>query len=87
VSQHALNLADAASRVGVRAGGGVTQVREADINDTLQGLRLAGALIKIGANARVILSSLENTMQSYEHSSCSAHPLAALLRHAQRRRL
>lgn len=66
ISQFALNLADSASRVGVEAGAGVTQLREADINDTLQGVRLAGSAIDIANNGRVTLSSLENVKQSYD---------------------
>lgn len=60
ISQYALNLADNASRVGVSASGGVTQVREADLNDVLQGSRKESEAIKLGTNGRVILSSLEN---------------------------
>lgn len=66
ISQYALNLADNASRVGVDSGTGVTQLREADINDVLQGARLQGASIGLGANGRVTLTSLENTQQSYD---------------------
>lgn len=66
VSQYALNLADAASRVGVDAGGGVTQLREADINDVLQGARIQGLPVALGTKGRVVLSSLENTKQSYD---------------------
>lgn len=66
ISQYALNLADAASRVGVDVGGGVTQLREADINDVLQGARIQGLPIALGTNGRVVLSSLENTKQSYD---------------------
>ena len=66
ISQYALNLADAASRVGADVSGGVTQLREADINDVLQGARLQGLPILLGANGRIILSSLENTKQSYD---------------------
>lgn len=64
VSQYALNLADNASRVGVSAGAGVTQLREADINDVFAGTRKEGELIGLTTNGRVILSSLENTQQS-----------------------
>ena len=66
VSQYALNLADNASRVGVAAGGGVTQLREADLNDVLQGTRKESEAIKLGTNGRVTLSSLENIQQSYD---------------------
>jgi Flp pilus assembly protein TadG len=66
ISQYALNLADNASRVGVSASGGVTQLRESDINDVLQGARLEAGAINIGTTGRVILSSLENVQQSYD---------------------
>lgn len=68
ISQYALNLADNASRVGVDSGAGVTQLREADINDVLQGARLQGAAIGLGDNGRVTLTSLENTRQTYDTS-------------------
>jgi Flp pilus assembly protein TadG len=64
VSQYALNLADNASRVGASAGAGVSQLREADINDVLQGTRKEGEGIKLTTNGRVTLSSLENTQQT-----------------------
>lgn len=68
VSQYALNLADAVSRVGVDAGGGVSQLREVDVNDVFQGARLLGAPLKLGEKGRVTLSSLENRQQSYDKS-------------------
>lgn len=64
VSQYALNLADNASRVGVDVGAGVTQLREGDINDVLQGTRREGQLVDLTTNGRVILSSLEFTQQT-----------------------
>jgi hypothetical protein len=66
VSQYALNLADTASRVGVDAGAGVSRLREADVNDVFQGIRLESGTADLGSNGRVILSSLENTKQSYD---------------------
>lgn len=66
VSQLALNLADTASRVGASGNSGVTQLREADINDSFIGTRLSAGSMPIGTNARVILSSLENVRQSYD---------------------
>ncbi|WP_229664519.1 TadE/TadG family type IV pilus assembly protein [Sphingomonas metalli] len=66
ISQLALNLADTASRVGASGSNGVTQLREADINDTFTGIRLSSGTMALGANGRVILSSLENTKQSYD---------------------
>lgn len=64
VSQYALNLADNASRIGVSVGGGVSQLREIDLNDVLQGTRKESESLKLTTNGRVILSSLENTQQS-----------------------
>ena len=66
ISQFSLNLADSVSRVGVDAAGGVSQLREADVNDVFAGTRLAGKALNLGENGRVILSSLENAKQSYD---------------------
>lgn len=66
VSQYSLNLADSVSRVGADAGAGVSQLREADVNDVFAGTRLAGKAIGLGDNGRVILSSLEFAKQSYD---------------------
>ena len=66
VSQYALNLADSASRVGQDQGSGVTDLRETDANDALQGARLEGASLKLTTYGRVTLSSLENIQQSYD---------------------
>lgn len=59
VSQIALSLADNASRVGVSNGLSLQQMREVDINDVLQAVRLQGASIDIAEHGRVTLSSLE----------------------------
>ena len=66
ISQYALNLADNASRVGQDASGGVTDLREVDANDALQGAKLEGAAINLTTRGRVTLSSLENVQQSYD---------------------
>lgn len=66
VSQIALALADNASRVGASDGLSLQQLREADINDILQGARLQGQSIALGTRGRVTLSSLENVRQSYD---------------------
>jgi Flp pilus assembly protein TadG len=66
ISQYALNLADHASRVGVVASNGVSQLRETDINDVLQGAKLEGDPINLTTYGRVTLSSLENVSQSYD---------------------
>ena len=63
ISQYALNLADNASRLGVDTGTNVVQLREADINDVLQGTRLESAIVDLTSNGRVTLSSLENIQQ------------------------
>ena len=61
VSQMALNLADNASRVGVASTLSVQQLREVDINDALQAVRLQGGNIGLLKNGRVTLSSLEES--------------------------
>lgn len=59
VSQYALELADSASRIGVDSGLQTYQLREADLNDVLQGVRLDGRSIGLTTYGRVTLSSLE----------------------------
>lgn len=59
VSQVALNLADTASRVGVMGNSGITQLREADINDVLTSARLQGAALDLTNRGRITISSLE----------------------------
>jgi len=66
VSQYALQIADNASRIGVNSGLATFQVREGDINDVLQGLRLFSAGSKLNQFGRVTISSLENVQQSYD---------------------
>ena len=66
VSQYALQLADNASRVGVNSGLATFSLREGDINDVLQGLRLFSAGSKLTTYGRVTLSSLENVQQKYD---------------------
>lgn len=66
ISQLALNIADSISRVGADAGGGVSQLREADVNDVFQGTRIEGKAIGIGTYGRITLSSLEFRQQSYD---------------------
>jgi Flp pilus assembly protein TadG len=66
VSQYALQLADNASRIGVNTGLATYQLREGDINDALQGLRLFSANSKLTTYGRVTVSSLENVQQSYD---------------------
>jgi Flp pilus assembly protein TadG len=69
VSQYALNLADSASRVGVVASSGVSQLRETDINDVLQATKLQGDGIDLTTFGRVTLSSLENVAQDYDKTT------------------
>lgn len=59
VSQIALNLADNASRVGERTALATQQLREADINDVLQAVRLQGEDLELTQRGRVTMSSLE----------------------------
>lgn len=59
VSQIALNLADNASRVGERTALATQQLREADINDVLQAVRLQGEKMELTRRGRITLSSLE----------------------------
>lgn len=69
VSQYALQLADNASRIGVNSGLATYQLREGDINDVIQGLRLFSAPSKLTTFGRVTISSLENVEQSYDTSA------------------
>jgi len=66
VSQYALQLADNASRIGVNTGLATYQLREGDINDALQGLRLFSSNVKLTTYGRITVSSLENVEQSYD---------------------
>ena len=59
ISQYALYLADNASRVGLTTNLNTTQLREADVNDIFQGLRLQSKNLKLTTYGRVTLSSLE----------------------------
>jgi hypothetical protein len=61
LSQIALALADNASRVGVANQLAQQQLREFDINDVLQAARLQGEDLKLTANGRITLSSLEES--------------------------
>lgn len=66
ISQYALQLADNASRIGVNSGLATYQLREGDLNDVLQGVRLFSAGAKLTTYGRVTMSSLENVQQSYD---------------------
>ncbi|TZG29436.1 TadE/TadG family type IV pilus assembly protein [Sphingomonas montanisoli] len=69
VSQAALDLADHASRVGAATSLSITQLREVDVNDVLQGARIQGDAINLTTYGRVTLSSLENVKQSYDSAA------------------
>ena len=59
VSQIAANLADTTSRIGQDSVLSLKQIRETDINDAFQAVRLQGGNYNITTHGRVILSSLE----------------------------
>lgn len=59
ISQIALNLADNASRVGERTALATQQLREVDVNDVLQAVRLQGETLELTQRGRITLSSLE----------------------------
>jgi hypothetical protein len=59
VAQVAANLADTTSRIGIDSPLSLKQIRETDINDAFQAVRLQGGTMKITDYGRVILSSLE----------------------------
>lgn len=63
VSQIASNLADTASRVGENSSLSEKQIRETDINDAMQAVRLQNLGTSVAENGRVILSSLERNAQ------------------------
>jgi Flp pilus assembly protein TadG len=65
-SQYALEVADNMSRVGTLTSLSVEQLRESDVNDVFQGLRLEGKLASITTYGRITVSSLENVQQSYD---------------------
>ncbi len=59
LSQATLALADNASRVGADTNMATQQLREIDINEVLQGLRLQTSGLRLTTNGRVTISSLE----------------------------
>lgn len=59
LSQVALTLADNASRVGTDTSMNTQELREFDVDDVLQGLRLQGAGLDIARRGRITISSLE----------------------------
>lgn len=63
-SQIASNLADTASRIGENIPLANKQIRESDINDAFQAVRLQSGGIDIPNRGRVILSSLESRSPS-----------------------
>ena len=75
VSQIALALADNASRVGVTSTLSTQQLREVDVNDILQGLRVQGKSIDLMTRGRITLSSLENVQRSYSDGTSDPGPV------------
>lgn len=63
-SQIASNLADTASRIGENIPLANKQIRESDINDAFQAVRLQSGSLDISNRGRIILSSLENRSPS-----------------------
>ncbi|ODU21487.1 MAG: hypothetical protein ABS87_06565 [Sphingomonas sp. SCN 67-18] len=59
ISQIALTLADNASRVGESSALSLKQLREADLNDILQGARLQSESYEVTKRGRITLSSLQ----------------------------
>jgi Flp pilus assembly protein TadG len=59
VSQVTANLADTASRIGLDSTLALKEIRESDIDDAFQAVRLQGGSYNITTTGRVILSSLE----------------------------
>jgi hypothetical protein len=59
MSQITSNLADTASRIGLDSPLSLKQIRESDINDAFQAVRLQGSNYNVAATGRFILSSLE----------------------------
>ena len=59
VSQIALALADNAARVGERTSLATQQLREADVNDILQAVRIQGEKLNMTERGRITLTSLE----------------------------
>ncbi len=59
LSQAALTLADNGSRVGVDTNMATQQIREVDINDIIEGIRLQTAALQLTTNGRITISSLE----------------------------
>lgn len=59
ISQAANALADNISRVGLESALAKTQLRESDINDGLIGVSRQSGTMDVGANGRIIVSSLE----------------------------
>lgn len=72
ISQIALTLADNASRVGASSSSSTQQLREIDVNDVLQGVRLQADNIQLTTRGRIILSSLENVQRTYKDGTSDA---------------
>jgi hypothetical protein len=59
VSQATMNLADNMSRVGLDNGLSQVQIRESDVNDSINGSKLAAGGLNLTTHGRIILSSLQ----------------------------
>ncbi|HEX5183140.1 MAG TPA: hypothetical protein VFW19_08315 [Allosphingosinicella sp.] len=59
ISQITSNLADTASRIGLESSLALKQIRESDIDDAFQAVRLQGGGYNVTTSGRFILSSLE----------------------------
>ncbi|MDB5720699.1 MAG: hypothetical protein JWP15_1317 [Alphaproteobacteria bacterium] len=71
LSQISANLADTTSRIGLSSPSALKVIRESDINDAFQGVRIQAGSIPLATKGRVILSSLEQdaTAKQYIHWS------------------
>jgi hypothetical protein len=63
MSQITSNLADTASRIGLQSSLALKQIRESDIDDAFQAVRLQGGTYNVTTTGRFILSSLEQNGQ------------------------
>lgn len=75
VSQVALALADNASRVGATSTLSTQQLREVDINDVLQAVRVQGKGLDLTTRGRITLSSLEHIRHTYPDGTSDAAPI------------
>ncbi len=67
-SQYALQIADNASRIGANSGLSNVPIREGDLNDVFEGLRLYSKNMNLTKYGRITVSSLENVSQTYDQN-------------------